>query len=46
MAGQHTVVEGDTLWAISLKYNTTVDQIKQKNNLTSDTIYPGQTLQV
>ena len=30
--------KGDTLYSISRKYNTTVDAIKNYNNLTSDTL--------
>lgn len=42
----HTVATGDTLYGIASKYNLTVDQLKQLNNLTSNTIYPGQTLRI
>ena len=45
-ASTHTVKSGDTLYGISLKYNVSVAQIKQWNNLTSDTIYVGQKLKV
>lgn len=40
----HTVVSGDTLWLISRKYNTTVDNIVKLNNLTSTTLKLGQVL--
>lgn len=40
----HTVVSGDTLWFISQKYNTTVDNITKLNNLTSTTLSLGQVL--
>jgi LysM repeat protein len=40
----HTVVSGDTLWLISVKYNTTVDTIMNLNNLTSTTLKIGQVL--
>lgn len=40
----YTVVAGDTLFAISRKYNTTVNAIMVANNLTSDVIHPGQVL--
>ncbi len=42
----HTVRRGDTLYGISLRYGVSVNEIKQKNNLTSDMIYIGQTLAI
>ena len=42
----HRVVKGETLFAISRRYNTTVDAIKANNGLTSNTVYPGQELAV
>jgi LysM repeat protein len=42
----YTIKSGDTLWAISQKYNTTVDTIKTLNDLTSNMIYPGQQLRL
>lgn len=44
--GYYTVEKGDTLWAIANKYNTTVNQLKQLNNLTSNTISIGQKLKL
>jgi peptidoglycan DL-endopeptidase LytF len=44
--GSYTVAAGDSLWAIANKFNLSVDQIKQLNNLTSDTIYVGQSLKL
>lgn len=42
---QHTVVEGDSLYAIALEYDTTVDAITTLNGITSDTIlHLGDTL--
>ncbi len=44
---QHIVVKGDTLYNISKRYNCTVSDLRQWNNLTStDTLSLGQTLQV
>ncbi|NLU41384.1 MAG: LysM peptidoglycan-binding domain-containing protein [Firmicutes bacterium] len=40
----HTVRQGDTLYKISQAYGVSVSSIKQVNGLTSDVIYPGQTL--
>jgi len=42
----YTVKSGDTLYAIAMRYNTTVDAIKTLNNLTSNTLRIGQTLQI
>lgn len=40
----HTVVAGDTLSAIAKRYNTTVENIRQLNSLTTTTIRVGQIL--
>ena len=40
----YTVKSGDTLYNIARQYNTTVDSIKQKNNLTGNTLTIGQKL--
>ncbi len=42
----YIVVNGDSLWAIAKKYNTTVENIKRLNSLTSDTLSIGQTLKI
>ncbi|MBO1510282.1 LysM peptidoglycan-binding domain-containing protein [Metabacillus sp. BG109] len=42
----YTVVSGDSLSVIANRFNTTVTLIKETNNLTSDTIYVGQTLKI
>lgn len=42
----HTVASGDTLWAISRKYGTTIDSIVMLNGLKSTIIYPGQRLKI
>ena len=40
----YVVEKGDTLYSISLKYNTTPSAIMNKNNLTNGTLSIGQTL--
>lgn len=40
----YTIVKGDTLSTIADKHKLSVANIKAWNNLTSDTIYPGQKL--
>ncbi|MGD6854338.1 LysM peptidoglycan-binding domain-containing protein [Bacillus infantis] len=42
----YTVQKGDSLWSISSRTNTSVLQLKAVNNLSSDTIYAGQKLQL
>ncbi|TXF91255.1 LysM peptidoglycan-binding domain-containing protein [Neolewinella aurantiaca] len=42
----HTVAKGETLYAVSRKYNTTVDAVKTANGLTSNTLFPGQQLAI
>ncbi len=42
----YTVKQGDNLFRISRNYNTSVSELKRLNNLSSDTIYVGQTLKV
>lgn len=42
----YTVVAGDTLYLIAKKHQTTVDAIKQKNHLTTDSINVGQVLEI
>lgn len=40
----YTVQKGDNLYGIARKYNTTVNEIKRKNNLTSNNLSIGQQL--
>ncbi|MBD5460859.1 MAG: LysM peptidoglycan-binding domain-containing protein [Lachnospiraceae bacterium] len=42
----YTVQSGDTLWLLARRYGTTVDAIKQLNNLTSDVLNIGQVLKI
>lgn len=42
----YTVKRGDSLWALAREYNTTIDDIKQLNNLTSNVLSIGQELQI
>jgi LysM repeat protein len=43
---QHTVVSGDSLYRISVKYGLTVEAIKAANNLSSDALSVGQVLNI
>lgn len=40
----YIVREGDSLWSIAKKYNSTVEEIMSLNNLTNDEIMPGKRL--
>lgn len=42
----YIVKRGDSLWALAREYNTTIDDIKRLNNLTSDVLSIGQELQI
>ena len=46
-AATHTVIAGDTVYAIAIAYGTSVDAVLAANGLTrASIIYPGQTLAV
>lgn len=45
-ATPHEVQKGDTLYKISKKYNTSVEELKTINHLTSNLIIPGQVIKV
>lgn len=42
----YTVKSGDSLWSIAKQFNTTVDAIKNANNLTSNLLQIGQILTI
>lgn len=42
----HVVQSGDTLYLLARRFGTTVAEIKRLNNLTSDSLYIGQQLQI
>ena len=42
----YTVKKGDSLYSIAKQFNTTVDSIKSKNNLTSNNLAIGQILKI
>ncbi|MDF2698724.1 MAG: lytB [Haloplasmataceae bacterium] len=42
----YTVESGDSLWLIANREGVSVNQLKSMNNLTSDTVLPGQVLTI
>ncbi|MDF2522525.1 MAG: peptidoglycan-binding protein [Clostridiales bacterium] len=45
-AAAYTVAQGDSLYSIGKRFNTTSSAIMSSNNLSSSTIYPGQVLNI
>lgn len=45
-AAVYSIVPNDSLYKISVLFNTSVSTLKKDNNLSSDSIYPGQKLNV
>ena len=45
-ASYHTVEQGESLWVIAQRYDTSVERVKQLNQLSSNNIRPGQELRV
>ncbi|QXE01255.1 3D domain-containing protein [Terribacillus sp. DMT04] len=45
-AAEYNVQTGDTLWDIAHKYEVSVDQLKELNQLDSDLIFPNQKLNI
>jgi membrane-bound lytic murein transglycosylase D len=46
-AREHTVADGETLWSIARRYETTVDSLRRANDLAEDAqIRPGQKLSI
>ncbi|SDK02110.1 LysM peptidoglycan-binding domain-containing protein [Sediminibacillus albus] len=44
-ASSYKVQSGDTLWSISQKYNTTVQNLQSVNNISGSIIYPNQVIE-
>lgn len=45
-AAEHKVQAGESLWSIANQYNTSVAQLKSLNNLSSNLIFPNQSLRI
>jgi len=46
LTNYHTVVKGDTMYNISKRYNITIDQLKEWNNMAETNIQLGQNLKI
>ncbi len=42
----YTVVKGDSLWSIAKKYNTSVEELKKANNLSTNLLKIGQKINI
>lgn len=42
----HTIVAGETLYAIARRHGITVEELKKSNHLTSDNLQPGQKIHI
>ena len=40
----HIIIKGDTLYSLSKRYQTTVEELKRLNNLTSNDLTIGEVL--
>lgn len=45
-SGYYVVKKGDSLWSIAKTYGTSIDALKELNNLTSNMLSVGQTLKI
>lgn len=45
-AAEYKIVQNDSLYKISTLFDTSINSLKSDNNLSSDIIYPGQTIDV
>ena len=45
-ATTYVVRRADTLWAVARQFGTSIEELRDTNNLKSDRIYPGQVLEI